>query len=325
MSTAASEIFDDNPLFDAAQRGDKNQYLTFILAGEEYGVDILRVQEIKGWENATKIPNAPHYIKGVMNLRGAIVPIIDLRQRFNLDKLEYGPTTVVIVLRVHDEENVRTMGIVVDAVSDVYDIASENLRPAPDFGNDVSVDFVKGLATVEEKMVIILDIDQLLTSGELNLLNTLRTGNNVSTANNDNKKSQGTGLNVTLLENTFSALAPQGNYIVQRFYEELFSRYPDVKPMFANVSIEDQQRKLLSALKLVINNLRDPDNLNNTLRELGKRHREYGAEDAHYSAVTETLLEVMKEVAGDQWTPEVNQAWSDALKAVSKTMQSAHR
>ncbi|MGD8886233.1 MAG: globin family protein [Gammaproteobacteria bacterium] len=147
----------------------------------------------------------------------------------------------------------------------------------------------------------------------------------MSTANNDNKKSQGTGLNVTLLENTFSALAPQGNYIVQRFYEELFSRYPDVKPMFANVSIEDQQRKLLSALKLVINNLRDPDNLNNTLRELGKRHREYGAEDAHYSAVTETLLEVMKEVAGDQWTPEVNQAWSDALKAVSKTMQSAHR
>ncbi|MGD8641484.1 MAG: globin domain-containing protein, partial [Gammaproteobacteria bacterium] len=114
-------------------------------------------------------------------------------------------------------------------------------------------------------------------------------------------------------------------YIVQRFYKELFSRYPDVKPMFANVSIEDQQRKLLSALKLVINNLRDPDNLNNTLRELGKRHREYGAEDAHYSAVTETLLEVMKEVAGDQWTPEVNQAWSDALKAVSKTMQSAHR
>ena len=320
MSAAQSEVLDNNVLFNSEQDGDKNQYLTFILAGEEYGVDILRVQEIKGWDNVTKIPNAPHYIKGVMNLRGAIVPIIDLRQRFNLERLEYGPTTVVIVLKVHGEEKTRTMGIVVDAVSDVYDIAAENMRPAPDFGEVVTVEFLKGLATVNDKMVIILDIDHLLTSGELNMLNTVSTGSRAARTDTAKPKSS---LNVELLETTFSALAPQGEHIVKRFYEELFSRYPDVKPMFANVSEQDQQKKLLSALKLVINNLRNPDVLTDALLQLGKRHKGYGAEESHYKAVATTMLDVLKEAAGDQWTNEVHQAWSDALQAISTTMQKA--
>ena len=148
----------------------EDQYLTFILANEEYGVDILRVQEIRGWDNATPIPNTPKYIKGVMNLRGTIVPIIDLRERFNMEHLAYGPTTVVIVLKVYAEERERVMGIVVDAVSEVYNISNADLQPAPDFGDMVSLEFVQGLATVEEKMVIVLDIDHLLTSGELKLV-----------------------------------------------------------------------------------------------------------------------------------------------------------
>jgi hemoglobin-like flavoprotein len=255
-----------------------------------------------------------------MNLRGAIVPIIDLRDRFNLESLTYGPTTVVIVLRVHEEDNTRTMGIVVDAVSDVYDIAAENLRPAPDFGDVISVDFLKGLATVDEKMVIILDIDHLLTSGELNMMDNVRSGTKTTSAA---PVRRAPSLNVSLLEDTFSALAPKGEQIVQRFYQELFKRYPDVKPMFANVSLEDQQRKLLSALKLVINNLRNPDALENALEELGKRHKGYGAENAHYNAVIETLLDVLREAAGSQWTNEVHQAWSDALKIVSTKMQNS--
>ena len=96
--------------------GEGEQYLTFMLAGEEYGVDILRVQEIKGWDNVTPIPNTPSYIKGVINLRGTIVPIIDLRERFSLETISYGPTTVVIVLKVNSDKGSRTMGIVVDAV-----------------------------------------------------------------------------------------------------------------------------------------------------------------------------------------------------------------
>jgi len=147
-----------------------DQYLTFMLAGEEYGVDILRVQEIKGWGKVTPIPNTPDYVRGVMNLRGTIVPIIDLRKRFNLESIEYGPTTVVIVLRVESEGCDRIMGIVVDAVSDVYAVPNEELRASPDFGGEVNVEFVKGLATVDEKMVIMLNIDKLLNSDELEMV-----------------------------------------------------------------------------------------------------------------------------------------------------------
>ena len=144
------------------------QYLTFLLAGEEYGVDILRVQEIKGWDSVTPIPNTPEYIRGVINLRGMIVPIIDLRLRFSLEQLEYGPTTVVIMLKVMTEgKQSRTMGIVVDGVSDVYNMPEDQIKASPDFGAAVETDFVKGLATVNDKMVIILDIDHMLNSNEL--------------------------------------------------------------------------------------------------------------------------------------------------------------
>lgn len=146
---------------------DGQQYLTFVLAGEEYGVDILRVQEIKGWDSVTHIPNTPEYVRGVINLRGTIVPIIDMRIRFNLEQLAYGPTTVVIVLKVLSENGDRIMGVVVDGVSDVYNMSDEAIKAAPDFGSAVDTDFVKGLATVNEKMVIILDIDHMLNSREL--------------------------------------------------------------------------------------------------------------------------------------------------------------
>lgn len=146
---------------------NSDQYLTFILNGEEYGVDILRVQEIKGWDSATPIPNTPDYVRGVINLRGTIVPIIDLRARFGLERVPYGPTTVVIVLKVMHGKASRIMGIVVDAVSEVYNVAQHDLKPSPEFGGEVRVDFVKGLATVDKKMVIILNIDHLLNSDDL--------------------------------------------------------------------------------------------------------------------------------------------------------------
>lgn len=142
--------------------GTTDQYLTFMLGEEEFGVDILRVQEIKGWEQATAIPNTPEYIRGVMNLRGTVVPIIDLRRRFELESAEYTATTVVIVLKVEGEHSTRTMGFVVDAVSDVYNVAADQLQPAPDFGSRVNTQFIRGLAVVEEKMVILLDFDRLI-------------------------------------------------------------------------------------------------------------------------------------------------------------------
>ncbi len=151
-----------------------NKYLTFVLATEEYAVDILRVQEIKGWSKVTMIPNTPNYICGVINLRGTIVPIIDLRERFKLTRQEYGPMTVVVVVKVISLNNKeRIMGIVVDAVSDVYDVAETEIKPPPDFGSVISTEFVRGLATVDDKMVIVLDIDRLLNSNELAIVDKL--------------------------------------------------------------------------------------------------------------------------------------------------------
>ena len=146
------------------------QLLTFMLAGEEYGVDILRVQEIRGWSTITPIPHTPDYLKGVINLRGTIVPLIDLRERFGLEVLEYGPTTVMIIVKVAAEGRERVMGIVVDAVSEVYNVSPDDLQPPPDFGGVVSVEFVKGLTSVADKMVIFLDIDRLLNTAEFAVL-----------------------------------------------------------------------------------------------------------------------------------------------------------
>ncbi len=144
------------------------ELLTFFLAGEEYGVDILRVQEIKGWDSVTNIPNTPEYIRGVINIRGSIVPIIDMRLRFNLEKKEYDATTVVIVLNVVNEGKAdRTMGVVVDAVSDVYNVPIDDVKASPDFGTAVDTEFVTGLATIDNKMIIVLDIDHMLNAAEL--------------------------------------------------------------------------------------------------------------------------------------------------------------
>lgn len=152
----------------------KKEFLTFMLAGEEYGVDILRVQEIKGWDSVTTIPNTPEFIRGVINLRGTIVPIIDMRLRFSLESKDYNATTVVIVLRVEQiNKNDRTMGVVVDAVSDVYNVPIKDIKPSPEFGTAVDTEFVKGLATVGDKMVIVLDIDHMLNAAELVTVDTI--------------------------------------------------------------------------------------------------------------------------------------------------------
>ena len=158
----------ENPvavLDEAAQKKSDNtiQYLSFVLGTEEYGVDILRVQEIRSWEPVSRVPNVPPYEKGVVNLRGAIVPIIDLRERFALSKVEYTPLTVVVVLQTGSGNHTRIMGVVVDSVSDVISIEKSEIQGAPDFGTKVSNEFINGLVSVSERMVMLLDVDKLLT------------------------------------------------------------------------------------------------------------------------------------------------------------------
>ncbi|GKT11163.1 MAG: purine-binding chemotaxis protein CheW [Thiomicrorhabdus sp.] len=145
---------------------NNDQVLSFILGKEEYGVDILRVQEIKGWEKTTPIPNAPDYVMGVINLRGAVVPIIDLRVRFKLDSVTYNETTVVIIVRSEDTSGLqKIIGLVVDGVSDVYSFNKNELQEAPDMSGTVQSEYIDGLATINDKLVIILHVDPLINDG----------------------------------------------------------------------------------------------------------------------------------------------------------------
>jgi purine-binding chemotaxis protein CheW len=145
-----------------------DQFLTFMLGDEEYAVDILNVQEIRSWESATSIPNTPEFVLGVMNLRGIVIPIVDLRKRFAMSRAEFGPTTIIVIVTLLGKSNSsRTVGMVVDAVSDVCNISDENIGEMPDFGSVVATEFIKGVASVNEKMVIILNIDSLINKGVL--------------------------------------------------------------------------------------------------------------------------------------------------------------
>jgi purine-binding chemotaxis protein CheW len=137
------------------------QVLTFKLAGEEYGIGILKVQEIRGWSAVTAIPHAPAWVLGVIDLRGVVVPVIDLRRRFDLDPAQFGPATVVIVIRVTAGAEERTIGLVVDAVSEVYDLEESTFRALPDLGSAAASEMVHGLAHADGKTIILLDAERL--------------------------------------------------------------------------------------------------------------------------------------------------------------------
>jgi purine-binding chemotaxis protein CheW len=150
----------------AAAEEAGREFLTFRLGAEEYGIEILKVQEIRGWEVPTAIAGTPEFIKGVINLRGIIVPIVDLRLKFGLAKATYDEFTVVIILSFAR----RVVGIVVDAVSDVITLAPQQIRPAPEFGGSLDTRFITGLGTVDERMLILADIERLMTSRDMQLV-----------------------------------------------------------------------------------------------------------------------------------------------------------
>ena len=149
-----SEVLGSQVSFGA----DGTQYLTFALGGEEYGIEILRVQEIRGYSPITPLPNTPGYVKGMMNLRGTIIPVVDLRSRLSITAAEPGPFTVIIVVRV----GTKVKGMIVDAVSDVVSIPATEIQAPPDFGTRPEARFVKGLAGAGDKLLVLLDLDQAL-------------------------------------------------------------------------------------------------------------------------------------------------------------------
>lgn len=141
---------------------DGRQVLTFTLGAEEYGVEILKVQEIKGYAAPTPIPNTPPHVKGVINLRGTIVPIIDLRRKFGMEAVEYNQFTVIVVVQVRG----KITGFIVDAVSDVLNLQTDDIQPTPQFDDKCDAHFISGLAKVGEKIIILLDIEKVAASGE---------------------------------------------------------------------------------------------------------------------------------------------------------------
>ncbi len=142
------------------------EYLTFRLDQEEYGIDILKVQEIRGYEPPTRIAHAPEFIKGVVNLRGTIIPIVDMRLKFNCSQAEYNSFTVVIILNLRN----RVVGIVVDSVSDVMELAADNIKAAPDIESVIDNECILGLGSVGERMLILLDIEKLMSSVDMGLV-----------------------------------------------------------------------------------------------------------------------------------------------------------
>jgi purine-binding chemotaxis protein CheW len=166
MSTDIATNTANTKVTNTKLRVAAGEYLTFVLGNEEYGLEILKVQEIRGYDSVTQIANTPDFIKGVVNLRGKIVPIVDLRIKFHLGKVEYDEFTVVIILNL----NGRVVGIVVDGVSDVMALKEEQIRDVPSLVTSIDTKYIVGLATVEEQMLILVDIEQLMTSQEMALL-----------------------------------------------------------------------------------------------------------------------------------------------------------
>jgi purine-binding chemotaxis protein CheW len=153
----------------APASGAAGEFLAFTLGGEEYGIDILRVQEIRGYEQVTRIANAPEFIKGVVNLRGIIVPVVDMRIKFNLGAPTYDAFTVVIILNIAG----RIVGMVVDSVSDVMTLSAEQIRPAPQIGATLDGAYLIGLGTLDERMLILIDIEKLMSSADMGLVERL--------------------------------------------------------------------------------------------------------------------------------------------------------
>lgn len=147
----------------APHRGEARQFLSFTVGNEEYGVDIMTVREIKGWTEVTRLPNTPEFIRGVMNLRGLIIPIFDLRTRFHLGVTEATAKHVVIILAVGE----RNIGILVDTVSDILDASAEQIKPPPDTGGDIQKQCVSGLISNNDRMVVVLDVSKLFDAGLL--------------------------------------------------------------------------------------------------------------------------------------------------------------
>jgi len=156
----------------------QKQYLTFLIAGDEYAVPVLRVKEILEYETVTRVPRTPHWIRGVFNLRGSVVRVVDLAAKFGISETKVARTTCVVIVEVEVLHETIVMGVIVDAVSQVIDMAASNIEPVPAFGTQVHLDYLQGMVTMGKRFALLLDIDRVLNADELLRVKTVESGNN---------------------------------------------------------------------------------------------------------------------------------------------------
>ncbi len=305
----------------AGTSGDERLLIEFELAGESYGVEISTVREIIRLQEITRVPGVPDVVEGIINLRGVVVPIVDLRKRRGVTVTEQGDDSRVIVTEIDQ----ALVGVLVDAVTGVIRMSAGDLQPLSKHAQTEDSDYLEGVAQFDERLVVLVNIVRALERESLH--NVKWDGEVVATAieaasaevTADEPK-EGLPLKIELLETSFEALKPRGDELVEYFYDQLFEQYPSVLPLFEGADMQKQQGKLLSALATVVTSLRTPEVLVPHLQELGRKHVAYGAEPAHYDAVGQVLLESMAAIAGDLWNDELLAAWAEAYGIVSSVM-----
>ena len=332
------------------QQVQERQLVVFELADQRYGVDIGTVREIIRMSEITHVPDAPPSVEGVINLRGTVIPVVDLRKRFGLRVSESTTQSRVVVVEIGDE----SFGVVVDAVAEVLRIPGSSVEAASAIVTTTDSFYIDGIAKVGDQLLILLDLEKALSAEALQRLAPALAelaaaaaveedehGEDEDEDEDEHDEDAATvqpdethedeevpapaelDLDIELLEQTFAAVAPRGDELVEYFYDQLFMRYPDVQPLFEGVDMQQQQGKLLAALATIVASLRDPDTLVAHLQELGRRHVDYGAEPEHYEAVGAVLLDSLAYIAGDGWTVEAQQAWTAAYEVVSTVMIAA--
>ena len=312
----------------ADSSGDERLLIEFELAGESYGVEISTVREIIRVQEITHVPGVPDVVEGIINLRGSVVPIVDLRKRLGVTVTEQGNDSRVIVTEIDE----ALVGVLVDAVTGVIRLTSDNLQTLSRHARTSDSDYLEGVAQFDERLVLVNIVaalerealQEVSWDGEV-VSHEAETSVSTETAPVDEAPveeapEEGLPLRIELLESSFEALKPRGAELVEYFYDQLFEQHPGVLPLFSEIDMQEQQGKLLSALALVVANLRTPDVLVPALQELGQKHVGYGAEPAHYGAVGQVLLESMAAIAGDLWNDELQEAWAEAYGIVSSVM-----
>lgn len=305
-----------NSLPDTTTTGevDASLYVAFILGDEEYCIDVMTVREIRGWTKATKIPNTPAEILGVVNLRGAVIPIMDMRTHFGMGRTEVTQKHVVIIIELEDQ----MIGILVDAVSDILTVSSHEIQPVDSFEtSSTRTGALSHVVARADRIIGILSPDKLLSDKGLDAI--------ADATRQDPKKSGQAALKpdtVALVQESFKKVIPISDAAADIFYDRLFEIAPQARALFPN-DLKEQKKKLMKMIAMAVTNLHKAETIVPALRELGKRHVGYGAEDAHYDLVGQALLDTLAQGLGDEFTPNVKAAWGETYELVASVMKNA--